>query len=77
VGTEIKWDHQLLAYADDVNLFGDNIGTIKKNIETLADDSNKGGLEENAEGTKYMLLFRHLNAGQNNDIKKETDHLKT
>jgi hypothetical protein len=24
-----------------------------------------------------MLLFRHLNAGQNNDIKKETDHLKT
>jgi hypothetical protein len=23
--------HQLLAYVDDVNLLGDNIGTIKKN----------------------------------------------
>jgi hypothetical protein len=24
-GTEIKWDYQLLAYADDVNLLGDSI----------------------------------------------------
>jgi hypothetical protein len=27
--------HQLLVYADDVNLLGDNIDTIQKDIETL------------------------------------------
>jgi hypothetical protein len=34
---ELKWNrtHQHLAYADDVNLLGDNIDTIEKNTETL------------------------------------------
>jgi hypothetical protein len=56
-------------YADNVNLLGDNIGTIKKNMETLIDASKEVGLEVNAEETKYMLLPRHQNAGQNHDIK--------
>jgi hypothetical protein len=60
--------HQLVVYAD-VNLLGDNIGTIKKNIETLIDDSKEVGLEVNTEETKYMLLSRHQNAGKNHDIK--------
>jgi hypothetical protein len=30
--------HQLLVYADDVNLLGDNIGIIKKNTDTLIED---------------------------------------
>jgi hypothetical protein len=53
--------HQLLAYADDVNLLGDNIDTIKKNTGTLIDASKDVGLEINVEETKYMLLSRHQN----------------
>jgi sorting nexin-29 len=61
--------HQLLAYADDVNLLGDNIDTVKKNTETLIDASKEVGLGINIEKTKYMLLSRHQNVGQNRDIK--------
>jgi hypothetical protein len=30
VGQKLNGSHQLLAYADDVNLLGDNLDTIKK-----------------------------------------------
>jgi hypothetical protein len=33
VGLKLKGTCQLLAYADDANLLGDNIETIKKNTE--------------------------------------------
>jgi hypothetical protein len=37
--------------------------------QTLTDASKEVGLEVNTEKTKYMLLSRHQNAGQNYDIK--------
>jgi hypothetical protein len=46
---EIVRTHQLLAYADDVNLLGDNIDTIKKHTETSTDASKEVGLERNRE----------------------------
>jgi hypothetical protein len=56
--------HQLLAYAHDVNLLGDNIDTIKKNIETSIDASKEVGLEINVKKTN-MLLSHQQNIGQN------------
>jgi hypothetical protein len=44
-GTETKWDKSAAVYADDENLLGDNIDTIKKNTGTLTDASKDGGLE--------------------------------
>jgi hypothetical protein len=63
VGLKLNGTHQLLAYADDVNLLGPNIDTIKKNTETLIVANKVVGLEINVEKTKYMLLPRHQNVG--------------
>jgi hypothetical protein len=62
---ELKVDgaHQLLSYADDVNLLGDNIATIRKTTETLTGASKEVGLEINVEKT------RHQNVSQNHYIK--------
>jgi hypothetical protein len=49
---------RILAYADDMNLLGDNIDTIKRNKEMLIDASKEVGLELNIEKTKHMLLSR-------------------
>jgi hypothetical protein len=58
----------MMIYADDVNLLGYNIDTIKKNTETEIDAGREVGLEVNAEKIKYMLLSCHQNGGQNQDI---------
>jgi hypothetical protein len=69
VGLKLNGKLQLLAYANDVSLLGDNIDTIKKNTETLIDACKEVGLEMNVEKTKYILLSRHQNVGQNRDTK--------
>jgi hypothetical protein len=58
VGLKLNGTHQLLAYADDVNLLGDNIDTINKNTQTPIDVSKEVGLDVNVEKTKYMLVSR-------------------
>jgi hypothetical protein len=75
VGLKLSGTHQLLAYADDMNLLGVNIGTVN-NKETLIDGSKEAGVEVRAEKTKYMLVYRYQNAGQNRDMKIATGHLK-
>jgi hypothetical protein len=52
VGLKLNGTHQLLAYADDANLLGDDTDTINKNTETSIDASKEVGLEVNIEKTK-------------------------
>jgi hypothetical protein len=51
VGLKLNGAHQLLVYADDMNLLVGNVDDIKKNTETLIDASKEVGLEVNAEKT--------------------------
>jgi hypothetical protein len=61
--------HQLYFYADDVNLLDDSKNAIKENTETLLEASRDVGLEKNAQKTKYMIMSRHPNSGQNQNIR--------
>jgi hypothetical protein len=66
---KLNGTHQLLAYADDMNLLGDNTDTIKKDTETLIDTNKEVDLELNVKRTKYMLLSRQQNVDENHDKK--------
>jgi hypothetical protein len=57
VELKINGKHQLLGYADDVNLLGDNVGTIKRDIETLVDASKEVGLEVSTKKTDYICRY--------------------
>ena len=51
--------HQVLAYADDVNLLGDDITTIERNADVLLNACKDVGLAVNTGKTKYMEIGRN------------------
>ena len=68
-GLKLNGTHQLLAYADDVNIFGGSAHTVKENAESLLVATKEIGLEVNADKTKYMVMSRDRNAGRGCSVK--------
>jgi hypothetical protein len=50
-------------------LLGDSVNTIKENTEAFLEASRDIGLKINAEKTKYIIMSRHPNSGQNQNIR--------
>ena len=61
-GMKLNGTHQLLVYADDVNIFGGSVHTVKENTEALIAASKLTGLQVNVDKTKYMVMSRNQNA---------------
>ncbi|KAJ4426263.1 hypothetical protein ANN_27075 [Periplaneta americana] len=68
-GLEFNGLHQLLVYADDVNMLGENPQTFRENAEILLEASKAIGLEVNPEKTKYVIMSRDQNIVRNGTIK--------
>ena len=70
-GLKLNGTLQLLVCADDVNILGGSVHTVKENAVTLVVATKETGLEVNAGKTKYMVMSRVQNAGQSYNIKTD------
>ena len=70
-GLQINGTHQLLVYANDVNILEGSVHTTKKNTEALQVRSKEIGLEVNADKTKYMVMSSVQNAGRSHSTRTE------
>ena len=55
---KLNGTHQLLAYADDVNILGGSAHMVKENAEALVLATKETGLEVNTGKTKCMIMSR-------------------
>jgi len=68
-GLKLNGTHQLLVYADDVNILGGSVHIVKENAEALLVGTKEIGLEVNAHKTKYMVISRDQNDRMKDEVK--------
>ena len=68
-GLKLSGTHKLLAYADDVNILGGSVHTLKENAEALVAATRENGLEVSADKTEYMIMSRDQNAGRIQSVR--------
>ena len=62
--------------ADDVNILGGSVDTVKKNAEALVAATKEIGLEVNAHKTNYMTVSRDQNAGRIHSMKTDNSSIE-
>ena len=67
-GLQLNGTLQLVVYAGDVNILDGTACSTEKNTETLGVASNDIGVGDSADKTKYTIMSRDQNAGQNHNI---------
>ena len=76
-GLKLNGTHQLLAYADDVNILGGSVHTVKENTEALVVATKEIGLEVNDDKIKYMIMSRDQNAGRSHSKKTDISSIES
>ena len=66
---KLNGTHQLLAYANDVNILGGGIHKLTENAEALVAATMEIGLEVSVDKTKYMVMSRDQNAGRIHSVR--------
>jgi len=62
-GLQLNTTHQLLVYAGNVSLLGENINTGNKNKEALLVTTEVAGQKINIQETKYVFISCEQKAG--------------
>ena len=75
-GLKLNGTHQVLACADDDNILGGSILTVKENAEALVAATKEIGLEVNADKTKYMVISREQTAGLSHNMKVDNSSIE-
>jgi len=75
-GLKLNGTHQLLAYADHINILGESIHTVKENAEALVAATRETWLKVSADKTKYMVMSQDQNAGQIQSVRIDNSTFK-
>ena len=65
---KLNYTQKVLVFVENDNVLDRRLEAIKKNIYALSLDSKGAGLDVNIDITKYMIMPRVQNAGQNQNI---------
>ena len=68
-GLKLNGTHQFLVYADDVNIMGGRVHTVKGKAEAFVVTRKETRIEVNADKTKYIVKPREQNTGRSHSIK--------
>jgi len=66
---KLNGTHQLLVYADEVNIFGGSVHTINENAEAFVVASKGIGIEVNTDTTTDIVMSRDQNEGRSHSMK--------